>query len=229
MLITRTVRSATRGAVAALARGLAALRPTVVEAHCDTADGPAVTDGRRALETGNVVPALAWIPADGEAELREVFAKVLAVRTLSPDAAEVADRLFLETLVRLHRAGEGVGFTGIKPAGTPVDPMVATADAALESGSDAGLLGQVPEDRRAELHRRFAEALAARDAATDPFDLAAARRRVGAYVAYVLFAEGHDHGHESGHDHGHDHQAHGDDHDHHTHDHHEHHSLTGAR
>ena len=30
-------------------------------AHCDTADGPAVTDGRRALETGNVNFALKWI------------------------------------------------------------------------------------------------------------------------------------------------------------------------
>ena len=42
-------------------------------AHCDTADGPAVTDGRRALETGNINHALKWIQADGEAELTEVF------------------------------------------------------------------------------------------------------------------------------------------------------------
>ncbi len=96
----------------------------VAEAHCDTADGAAVTDGRRALETGNVNHALKWIQADGEAELTEVFTKSLVVGKLGPQAAEVADRLFLETLVRLHRMGEGVGFTGIQPTGAELDPIV---------------------------------------------------------------------------------------------------------
>src|SRR5512138_263424 len=79
---------------------LEAILPSA-SAHCDTADGPAVTDGRRALETGNVSYALKWIQADGETELTEVFNKALAVRKLGLQAAEVADRLFLETLVRL--------------------------------------------------------------------------------------------------------------------------------
>ena len=117
---------------------LAALRPAIVQAHCDTAEGPAVTDGRRALETGNVNHALKWIPADGEAELRDVFDKALRVRGLGPDAAEVADRLFLETLVRVHRMGEGVGFTGIQPTGTQVDPVVAAADEAIAAGLGRG-------------------------------------------------------------------------------------------
>ena len=43
----------------------------VADAHCDTADGPAVTDGRRALETGNINHALKWIQAGAEAELAE--------------------------------------------------------------------------------------------------------------------------------------------------------------
>ena len=218
-----------RTAVAGIVRGLAALRPAVVRAHCDTEDGPAVTDGRRALATGNVTPALAWIPADGEPELREVFEKAVAVRRLSPEAAEVADRLVLETLVRLHRMGEGVGFTGIRPAGSPVDPMVAAADAALAAASDAALLEQVPADRRAELHRRFAEAVAARGEQVDPDDAAAARRRVGAYVAYVMDAEGHDHDHAPGHGSDADHHEHGDRH-HEQHDHHHHDdALTGTR
>ena len=89
---------------------LAAMRPAVVQAHCDTAEGPAVTDGRKALETANVNYALKWVPADGEADVREVFNKALRIRGLGPDAAEVADRLFLETLVRVHRMAEGVGF-----------------------------------------------------------------------------------------------------------------------
>ena len=51
---------------------LEAILPSA-HAHCDTADGPAVTDGRRALETGNINLALKWIQSDAEAELAVVF------------------------------------------------------------------------------------------------------------------------------------------------------------
>ncbi len=44
-------------------------------AHCDTEDGPAVIDGRRALEEGNVNIALKWVHPDGEAEVREAYDK----------------------------------------------------------------------------------------------------------------------------------------------------------
>ena len=125
-------------------------------------------------ETGNLNHALRGIPAEGEAELRDVFAKALNVRTLGPDAAEVADRLFLETLVRIHRMGEGVGFTGIAAPGTEVDPVVAAADEALALGSDADLLPLVPEERRAELHERFHTAMALKGFDVD--DVAAGRR-----------------------------------------------------
>ena len=170
---------------------LAALRPAVVQAHCDTPEGPAVTDGRKALSTGNVNYALKWIPADGERELRDVLDKALRVRTLGPDAAELADRLFLETLVRLHRMGEGVGFTGIQPAGTAVDPVVAAADEAIDRGSDDDLLPLVPDERRAELHERFEAATAVKDFDVD--DVEAGRSYLAAYVDFFTYAEGEEH------------------------------------
>lgn len=110
---------------------LATVKPAVVQAHCDTAEGPAVKDGRTSLATGNINYALKWIPADGEAEVRDVFEKTVKVRTLGEDVAELADRLFLEALVRIHRMGEGVGFTGIQPVGTWIDPVVKAADEAI--------------------------------------------------------------------------------------------------
>lgn len=171
---------------------VAAVLPTA-DAHCDTADGPSVIDGRRALETGNLNYALKWIPADGEDELRAVFDKAMRVRGLSPDAAELADRLFLETMVRIHRMAEGVGFTGIQPTGAAVDPVVVAADRALESGDDAGLRDLVPADRWEELHRRFGEALARRD--HDVNDVAAGREFMEAYVSFFKYAEGEDHDH----------------------------------
>jgi len=181
---------------------LAALKPATVHAHCDTAEGPAVKAGRTALATGNINHALAWIPAEGETELREVFEKAVEVRTLGADAAEVADRLFLETMVRIHRMGEGVGFTGIQPTGTEVDPVVTAADEALASGSDGDLLPLVPDERRAELHERFHAALALKDFEVD--DVAAGRRYLAAYVSFFTYAEGEDH------EHGHEAHAHGE-------------------
>lgn len=165
------------------------------QAHCDTADGPAVSDGRRALESGNVNLALKWVGPDAEAELTEVFDKVSAVRGLSAPAAEVADRLFLETLVRLHRMGEGIAFTGIRPSGTRVDPVVLAADRALELGDDREVLDLVPPDRRDGLDRRFREALAKKTFDID--DVPAARDFIAAYVSYFTFAEGEDHDHGS--------------------------------
>jgi len=184
---------------------LATLKPVTVLAHCDTIEGPAVQDGRKALETGNINYALKWIPADGEAELRDVFEKALKVRPLGVEAAELADRLFLETMVRIHRMGEGVGFTGIQPAGTQIDPVVTAADEALASGSDADLLPMVPQERRAELHERFRAAVALKDVDLD--DVAAGRRYLAAYVSFFKYAEGEDHDHH-GHE-GHGHSEHG--------------------
>lgn len=182
---------------------LAALKPVTVQAHCDTAEGPAVKDGRKALETGNLNYALKWIPADGEAEMRDVFEKALKVRTLGAEAAELADRLFLETMVRIHRMGEGVGFTGIQPVGTQIDPVVKAADEAIALDSDADLLPMVPEERRAELDKRFRAALAIKDFDVD--DVAAARRYIAAYVSFFKYAEGEDHEHHGQEGHGHEH------------------------
>jgi hypothetical protein len=222
MTIISTVGRLAGHAVAAASALRQALTPAVVEAHCDTADGPAVTDGRKALASGNVNDALPWIPASGEAELRDVFAMAVRVRGLGTDAAELADRLFLETLVRLHRMGEGVGFTGIQPTGTH-DPVVAAADAAIALGSDAALLPLVPEDRRGELSRRFREALALRERDVD--DVVAGRRYIAAYVSFFMYAEGEEHEQEHPR---HTAHAHGDAaHAGHTHD--DEHVHAGAR
>ena len=188
---------------------LAALKPATVQAHCDTTEGPAVKDGRKALETGNTNYALKWIPADGEAELRHVFDKAIVVRKLGVEAAEVADRLFLETLVRIHRMAEGVGFTGIQGPGAEVEPVVVAADRALEDGDLEPLRALVPADRFDELAARFELARAKRDFAVD--DLAAGRDFIAAYVSYFKYAEGEDHDHDHHHTaelHNHDHGQH---------------------
>ena len=103
--------------------------------HCDSMDGPVVTAARHALEAADVDMVLPFVHADGEAEVRAVFDTVMPVRALSSAAREVADRLFFETVVRIHRAGEGAPYTGLKPAGLSVGPVIPLAERAVETGS----------------------------------------------------------------------------------------------
>ena len=175
------------------------LKPLRASAHCDTMEGPTAQDGLRALETGNLALALKWVARSGEEELREVFDKARAARDLGPAAREVADRWFVENLIRIHRAGEGAAFTGVQPYGAPVDERVAAADSAIASGDLAPLDGLVSAARWAELQRRFATVLERKD--YDASDVDAGRGYIEAYVSFFKYAEGEDH--EHGHEHGH--------------------------
>ena len=179
-------------------RSLGALLVQPASAHCDTEDGPAVQDARRALSTGNVNHALKWVHAEHEGEVRAAFDTARAARGRAD--AELAERQFLETLVRVHRAGEGAGFEGIAPAGTELPPQVVAADAALEAGTIDPLRSLVPDERWPELERRFDTALAKKDFDVD--DLDAARDYVNAYVRYFKYAEGEDEHHHHHHHHG---------------------------
>lgn len=167
-------------------------------AHCDTEDGPAVQDGRRALETGNLNIALKWVNAEGEDEVRAAF--VAAQAAHDGEQSEAAEYHFLETLVRVHRAGEGVGFDGIRPTGTELPPEVVAADAAVDRGTIDPLRGLIPDDRWSELEKRFATVMSKK--AFDVDDLDAARDYVASYVHYFKYAEGEDE-HHHGHAHHH--------------------------
>ena len=87
--------------------------------HCDTLDGPVIAAARRALDSWNVNFILPWVPRSGEGEVKRAFGKTLRVRRPGGQTGEMADRWFFETVVRIHRAGEGAPYTGLKlPAST---------------------------------------------------------------------------------------------------------------
>lgn len=183
-------------------RSVAALFVQSASAHCDTEDGPAVQDGRRALEAGNVNIALKWVHPEGEDEVRASFDAAMANRARGGDGSAATDRQFLEALVRVHRAGEGAGFDGIKPTGAELPPEVEAADACVAAGNLEALRSLISEDRWSELERRFHVMQSKRDFDVD--DLDAARDYVGAYVSFYKYAEGHDGDHHhAGHHHHH--------------------------
>lgn len=123
--------------------------------HCDSLDGPVVTAAREALETHDVDLVLPFVHADGEAEVRAAFERVLPVRDLGPEARETADQLFFETVVRVHRAGEGAPYTGLKPAGLPVGPVIPLAERAVGEDSSAQLADFLSDTLREELKHRL--------------------------------------------------------------------------
>lgn len=123
--------------------------------HCDSMDGPVVVAAMRALNAGEVNVVLPFVHREYEAEVAEAFEKVMRAREQGPEAREVADRLFFETVVRIHRAGEGEPYTGLKPAGLGHGEVVPVAERAIETGSPDELLNKLTETVRAEVTQRF--------------------------------------------------------------------------
>ncbi len=175
--------------IASLLTAALGIVPGRASAHCDTLDGPVVKAARLALEKRDPSPVLWWVKAANEAEVKAAFQKTLAVRAASPAARELADTWFFETVVRLHRAGEGAPFDGLKPAGAELPHAVVAADQALEGKVSVDALAKhVSGAVVAGIRERFAETAERRKLA--PSDVEAGRRFVESYVDYVHYVEG---------------------------------------
>jgi len=162
-------------------------------AHCDSEDGPVANAVQKTLETGNINLVLPYAPASAEAELKATFADAHKVRALGPDARKLADRLFLETAIRLHRAGEGAAFTGVKPAGINYGPMIPAAERAIETGDLQTIKAVLLEEIDHILGERLAHVRELRKVSVEPTNsnqVAAARERISAELGFVIFAEG---------------------------------------
>jgi Family of unknown function (DUF6448) len=156
-------------------------------AHCDGLDGPVVQAARQALETGNINLVLIWVQKPDEAEIKRAFDQTLAVRSLSAEARELADQYFFETLVRIHRAGEGASYTGLKAAGRDLGPAIPLADKALGDSNVDQVLKLLTAALECGVHEHFARASVTKDFEKD--DVIAGRKFVRAYVEYIHCVE----------------------------------------
>src|ERR1035441_494173 len=116
---------------------------------------PVVKAAQKALAETNVNLVLIWVHQDDEAQIKLAFEKTLAVRKLNPEARELADQYFFETLVRIHRAGEGAPYTGLKPAGRDLGPVIPAADKAIETGSVDYLVTVITNESANGIRERF--------------------------------------------------------------------------
>jgi hypothetical protein len=90
----------------------------------------------------------------------------------------------------LHRASEGEGFTGIKPAGS-VDPAIAAADRALAEGNIDPLADRMASAVRDGIKQRFTEAREKRLLAGKSVEQG--REYVKAFVRLTHFVEALEH------------------------------------
>lgn len=175
------------GSVASAVVILFGAGPGSALAHCDTVDGPVVTLAKKALDKGDVTLVLPWVAADQEKEIRDAFDLAVAVRGKGDKEKDLADRYFLETLVRVHREGEGAPFTGLKPAGLDMGPAIPAADKALETGDPGPLLVLIEGTIREGMHKHFVEAMEKKKRAGESVE--AGRAYVQAYVPFLHFVE----------------------------------------
>ncbi len=184
--MTRSSRTITVAAVHILAAILFLSHAGNVFAHCDTMNGPIIPEAKAALEKGDVTPILKWVKADDEAEIKAAFAKAVAVREKGPEAQELADHYFLETLIRIHRAGEGAPYTGLKDE--PVEPIVAMADKSLAEGSADEMIKAINGHVAEAIKEKFDKVQEAQK--NKDVSIEAGREFVEAYVIYTHFVEG---------------------------------------
>lgn len=157
---------------------------SIAAAHCDTLDGPVIQDAQKALQAGDVTPVLKWVASKDEKKVREAFTK--AIHAQGKKHAHMEERKFFETLVKIHRAGEGFPFTGLKPAGQ-VEPAIAEADHALESGSPDALIKRITADVAAGIRKRYEAAVEAYKHKDDSVE--EGRAFVQAYVTFTHYVE----------------------------------------
>lgn len=156
--------------------------------HCDSMDGPVVTAARRALEANDAGIALAYVAQEGEDEVRRAFEAALRIRDQGPAVREVADLHFFETVVRVHRAGEGAPYTGLKPAGLDHGPVIPVAEQAIESGSPDRLVELLTARVDEEVRARFGHVMELKARANG--DLAANRAYVAAMLDLQVWSHG---------------------------------------
>lgn len=159
----------------------------LASAHCDTLSGPVLSAARNALDSGNVNLVLVWVQPKDEAKVRDAFE--LARQNRQAEGIDgKSTHAFFETLVRVHREGEGATFEGIKAADTDVGPAVPAAERTLELNDIEGLDAMLHERMKQEIlaqHRSVVE-----KKKYDPNDLVKGRAYVGAYVNYMHYVEG---------------------------------------
>jgi hypothetical protein len=158
-----------------------------VFAHCDTVNGPVVNDAKQALEKANADIVLKWVREQDEEKIKKALNETLEKRKQHPEDKGNIDMSFYEEVVKLHRAGEGVKYTGIKAGQIEANPIIEKADEAFAK-SDAGpLIKMFPENSRGDIQSGFNNVMEKKKYMDE--SVAAGREYVASYVEFMHYIE----------------------------------------
>jgi hypothetical protein len=155
-------------------------------AHCDSYDGPLIKDAMKAIDKENVEYVYKWIEPEYEDEISRFFNKTVSLKSGDREIYKIVEKHFLETLVRLHREGEGEPFTGLKPAGS-IPPLLIMADESLVSGNVEFLVNEIKIHLDELVNDKFSQAFALSKAKEENPEKG--RAYVRTYVEYIHFIE----------------------------------------
>jgi hypothetical protein len=150
-------------------------------------EGPVVKASQKSLQTGNINYVLVWVRGEDELEIKALFDKVNKVRTFSPEAKELADMYFFETVVRVHRMGEGEPYTGLKTVGYHPEEGIEAADVAIEKNSVENILAHLDKKYHSKVNDLFNHLQLKKN--YDVNDVKAGREYVEAYVHFIHYVE----------------------------------------
>lgn len=103
------------------------------------------------------------------------------------EAKELAEMYFFETVVRLHRMGEGESYTGIKPIGFKPERGIEEADIAIEKKSIKNILAHLDKKDHSKVNELFNLLQTKTNYSVN--DVKAGREYVEAYVHFIHFIE----------------------------------------
>ncbi|HET8524639.1 MAG TPA: DUF6448 family protein [Thermomicrobiales bacterium] len=187
--MSRAITAALLVVVAATAFVFSLSRAEPASAHCDSVNGPVVAASQAALDAGDVRLILPYVHPEAEAELTAAFNEAMTVRALGNDAQVMADRYFFETAVRLHRAGEGAPYTGLKYDAV-LDPALEAADAALETGSLDAVYSVLNQALNTGVQEHYQAVIDARERESQEGTVEASRTRAEAELAFEQYLYG---------------------------------------
>lgn len=151
--------------------------------HCDTLDGPLVLAAIRALEDNNVNIILPWAPKEAEEEITNAFNLSTKIRNNDNITKKVADRWFFETVVRLHREGEGAHFTGLKPEGLDTGPVIPLTEECYELKDTKKVIEYLQQTVQLDIEKRFNRVIDTSN--YDVNDVTAGREHINALLDYM--------------------------------------------
>ncbi len=159
-------------------------------AHCDSYDGPVIKDALMALEQNKVELVLKWVEPKYEKEITDKFKQTLKLKGKNKEINEILETSFLETLVRLHREGEGASYTGLKPVGS-MTKLVEMADNSLAKKEVNEVINIVTSHLKEVLQEKYTKAIEL--SKTKDNSVEEGRAYVVAYVEYTHTLEALEH------------------------------------